>query len=317
VLALVVLVGGGAAAVLLNQKKEDPKLEAAAVVIDPPKEQPKEELVLAKVDPEKQPAVAKEEPAPAKVEEPVAQAPERAEVKGEVLVVFRDKGELWVRAGKKVKLKQGDEVKVVGPPIHGSLLREVYGSGALMEINGTVARIDEGVVVPKDAVAFAVIEKGAVAAAAAKKRSPVVSASGEAKSEVAKVEPAAAAKPEPVKDSAPAKTEEKIDESFLPAAAPKPAALVLKGKLETSGMRGVILHNETTFRWHGCEVRLPMKKYFIFEATDAIEPGDSDNIRRNNFLDDRREPDQYMQQGYALVRCKESQGYVWWGKQPL
>ena len=83
--------------------------------------------------------------------------------------VFRDRGELWVRAGKKVKLKSGDEVKVVGPPIQGTLLREVYGSGALMEINGSVARIDEGVVVPKGAVAFAVIEKGAVAAAQKRK----------------------------------------------------------------------------------------------------------------------------------------------------
>ncbi len=349
ILATLVLVGGGVTAFVVTQKKDagDP-----VVVVDPPprkEDTPKQDQGVARVEGEKDPA--KEDPAkeqPVK-EEPAKAEPgkeeqvklERAEIKGEVLVVFRDKGELWVRAGKKVKLKAGDEVKVVGPPIQGSLLRDVYGSGALMEINGSVARIDEGVVVPKGAVAFAVIEKGAVAAQAKKKGAFAAAAAnanpGEstraepskldatkepvaepvktqpAKTEVARAEPA---KTEPAKTE-PAKVEPAKVEPAKTEVAPAQNAFVLKGRMEFAGFRGVLLHNDTNFRWHACELRMPSRKVFQFDQGHVIEPGDSDNVRRGDFLDDRREPDQYMLQGYALVRCKESQGYVWFGKQPL
>jgi serine/threonine-protein kinase len=344
ILALLVIAGGGVGGYFFVQKKE---ADSLLVPAPPSKVEEKTEPVVARAEVKEEPVKeepAKEEPAKA---EPAAEEPvklERAEVKGDVLTVFRDKGNLWVRAGKKVKLKAGDEVKVVGPPIQGSPLRDVYGSGALMEINGSVARIDEGVVVPKGAVAFAVIEKGAVAAqkrrVAAATVSPAPAAANnepakaepaklEAKSEpepakveVAKAEPvkAAPAKTEPVKTE-PAKVEAaKTDQNAAATTAQqqpaKSDALVLKGHMELGGFRGVIVHNDTTFRWHGCEVRIG-KKFYRWGASDVIEPGESDNIRRGDFEDDRRDPDQYMLQGYSLVRCKEAQGYVWFGKQPL
>ena len=96
-------------------------------------------------------------------------------------------------------------------------------------------------------------------------------------------------------------------------APPKPTQLVLKGRVvDSGGPKGVILHNDTNFKWNTCEVRLPFKKVFKFE--DPIEPMNSDNIRHGNFDDDPREPDQHMKQGWALVRCKEAVGYIWWGK---
>jgi hypothetical protein len=324
ILAVLVLGGGGVTAVLMTQKKDPAPVEPVALVEAPKQEDPRPELVVAKVDLTRKAEPAKEEPTkeePDK-EEPGAAKIERTEVKGEVLIVFRDKGELWVRAGKKVKLKAGDEVKIVGPAIQGSALREVYGSGALMEVNGSVGRVDEGVVVPKGAVAFAVIEKGAVAAAAKKKGAFAVAAANAtptAQPEAARTEPV---KTEPAKAQEPPTSAQKLDDKkedapAVAVAAPKAEPLVLKGRLEMSGMRGVVLHNETTFRWHGCDVRMPGKKFFRFEASDAIEAGDNDNIRLGNFEEDRREPDQYMLQGYALVRCKEAQGYVWFGKQKL
>ena len=73
----------------------------------------------------------------------------------------------------------------------------------------------------------------------------------------------------------------------------------------------MVLYNETSFKWSACEVRLPFKKFFKFE--DPIEAGKDDNIRHGNFEDDPREPDANMKQGWALIRCKEAVGYVWWG----
>ena len=45
----------------------------------------------------------------------------------------------------------------------------------------------------------------------------------------------------------------------------------------------------------------------------VLQPMDSDNIRHGNFEDDPREPDQHMKAGWAMVRCKEASGYLWWG----
>ena len=59
-------------------------------------------------------------------------------------------------------------------------------------------------------------------------------------------------------------------------------------------------------------MRLPFKKIFNFEDS-AIDPMNSDNIRHGNFDDDPKEPDQHMKAGWALVRCKEAAGYIWWG----
>ena len=47
---------------------------------------------------------------------------------------------------------------------------------------------------------------------------------------------------------------------------------------------------------------------------DPIEPMNNDNIRHGNFEDDPREPDEHMKKGWALVRCREASGYIWWGK---
>jgi hypothetical protein len=94
----------------------------------------------------------------------------------------------------------------------------------------------------------------------------------------------------------------------------KPEGLVLKARLEW-GWRGVIVHNQGSFNLHGCEVRLPNKKVGRFDADGQIDAGDSDNIRGSDLQPDPRALDPYMKQGYALVRCREVQGYVWWGKE--
>ncbi|MBS1152676.1 MAG: serine/threonine protein kinase [Myxococcaceae bacterium] len=309
----------------------------AVVVADPPKPVEPNEIIVARVgDKPVEPAPVKvaevkaadpvaEDPKPVEVpvkEDPAAKVDkplERARFEGEALVIFRDKGELWVKPGKKTKVKLGDELTVVGPPIPNSPLREVYGLGAIMEMKGLIGRVDEGVQVPGKAVVFAVIEKGG-------KRKPVgpVAAANPttAKTEPAKADPARtevkpdgtkvavkAADPKPVEA-----TPVKAEEVAVPA---RPAALVLKGRvINEGGRRGVILYNDTNFKWNTCEVRLPFKKFFKFE--DPIGPMDSDNIRHGNFEDDPREPDQHMKAGWAMVRCKEASGYLWWGsKQEL
>ena len=305
--------------------------------IEAPRQEDPKEMVVTKVgDKPVEPAAVKEpvvpEVAPKKAEEPAKpgdpQKLSRAEVKGEALTMFRDKGELWVRPSKKTKLKIGDELTIVGPPIAGSVLREVYGNGAIMELKGPVGRIDEGVQVPVGTVAFAVIEKGGVKKKGA---APVAVVNpGPATVEPVKVEPV---KVEPVKadatkapkaaDSKAAdpkpveRVAEKPAEKPEEPVPPKPVQLVMKGRIVNEGGRkGVILYNDTNFKWNGCEVRLPFKKFFKFE--DPLNPMDNDNIRHGNFEDDPREPDQHMKAGWAMVRCKEASGYLWWGpKQEL
>ena len=91
---------------------------------------------------------------------------------------------------------------------------------------------------------------------------------------------------------------------------------VLKANLELT-WRGVFLRNEGAFELHGCEVRLPSKKFGSFGPEHLIAAGESDNLRSGDFTADPREPDKYMEQGYALVKCKEVQGYIWWGNQAI
>ena len=85
-----------------------------------------------------------------------------------------------------------------------------------------------------------------------------------------------------------------------------------------SGTSAVALYNDTSSAWHGCEVRMPSRKFYRFDKSLTFKAGDSLNIGRASFENDQREPDPYMLHGYALVSCDEAQGYVWWGtKQPL
>ena len=87
---------------------------------------------------------------------------------------------------------------------------------------------------------------------------------------------------------------------------------VIKGRLTVDPSRGVIVHNDTSFQWNACELRLPFQKFFRFEKT-AIESNDSDNIQLKNFEIDRREPDGHMKDGWAMIRCREGAAYLWWG----
>jgi eukaryotic-like serine/threonine-protein kinase len=311
----VLVIGGGGAGYWFTREPEAP------LVVDPPKTEEPKDLAVAK--PEDKPAEVKVaevkaepvkvEPAAKKEEPVVEQKLERAEVKGEVLQTFRDKGELWVRAGKQAKLKVGDDLTVVGPPIPGTPQRDIYGNGAIMEIKGTIGRIDEGVQVPAKQVVFAVIDKGGKRKAMAAANRAQARAEP-AKSEPGKTEPARADPVKPVGVAPVGVAPTTVAAQPVAAAEPaKPAQLVLKGRLvHSGGPRGVLLHNDSLFNWNNCEVRTPNKKVFKFEDS-VIESGNSDNIRYGNFDDDTREPDQHMKLGWALVRCKESVGYLWWG----
>ncbi len=301
--ALLALAGGG---YLYTQRGGD------AVVVEPPKTEEPKELIVAKPEEEKLEAVEvkpEDKPAEEKIETPtktpelIAAPLTRTEVQGETLAMFRDKGELWVRPSKKTKLKIGDELTVVGGPIAGTAMRETYGAGAIMELKGPIGRVDEGVQVPKGLPMFAVIDKGG------RKKAERVAAA-------AAITPAPAKTPEPAITPRPfpgdAKPAEKKEELPAAVAAPvKKEALVLKGRITNESSRGVMLFNDSTFNWTNCEVRLPFKKVFRFE--DVIAANNSDNIRHRNFAEDTREPDQHMKAGWAMVRCKEAGGYLWWG----
>jgi eukaryotic-like serine/threonine-protein kinase len=306
--------GSGTAAMVDPPKQVEPKAIIVANAPDQPDEPAKVAEVKPVVEEKPDPTVSKPEDPPVQVD---AKKLEKMKVEGEALAVFRDKGELWVRLGVKTKAREGDNLTLVGPVVAGTPLRDVYGSGSIMEVKGSVGRINEGVQVPMGGTVFAVIDKGG------KRGKPQAATATPGKTEPARVEPVKTepVKTEPVKTepvkTEPVKTEPKVVAAGVkPEEATKPAALVLKGRVVNEGRRGVVLYNETSFKWSTCEVRLPFKKFFKFE--DPIQPMESDNIRSGNFEDDPREPDQHMKAGWAMVRCKEASGYLWWGpKQEL
>jgi hypothetical protein len=227
----------------------------------------------------------------------------RVIVKGEVLATLRDNGQLWVRA-KSAHLKAGDEVLVVGPALAGTQARELYGTGTLMEVRGTLGRLDESVSVPAGELAFAVLASAPLVPRPLPHK-PAAAAPAAAAVVVAAPAPVPALTPPPAVSAAPEA-----------AAPPKPVDdKVLKGSIHL-WPAGLELINTTQLTWTYCELRVA-NWYFAFDPSDVVPAGKSQVIQRAAFLSDRRTPDQYLQQGYALLRCREGAGYIWFGKEAV
>ncbi|MBS1151537.1 MAG: serine/threonine protein kinase, partial [Myxococcaceae bacterium] len=102
----------------------------------------------------------------------------------------------------------------------------------------------------------------------------------------------------------------KLTDDEVPAEPVKPA---LKGRLTLSSKGEPLLHNDTSFAWHDCDVRLPFGKMFRLAGGRTLPAGASDHAQR--IEEDLRKPDTYIDQGWAVVRCSEGASYVWWGTQ--
>jgi hypothetical protein len=309
-----------------------------AVVEPPPKKEPEKELVAEKPN-----EPAKEEPAKEKVPpkeeakaDPGPPVPlEKIEVKGPVMKVIRD-GEHWyVQLLPKVKLQEGDQVKLVGEPL-GKNQRQVYGVAPVVESRGALARVllDEDTRLPPKA--FAVKDEAPRRTVKAdRKATEAKAAPAEAAKDAAKEpakDPAKETKEEPPKEAAKDPAKEAAKETTVAKVDPPPAAPTTVAKEEpkadpppragsqrvlTGGIvlgsgvfKKVHIYNRSDFAWHGCELRLPNRTYYRYEADDEISAGEADGILFTKFKDDSRPEDPQAAHGWALVRCKEGAGYL-------
>jgi hypothetical protein len=150
---------------------------------------------------------------------------------GQVVDLFKDKGDMFIKAGSKQGLKVGDEVKVLGDPIGNTGEYRSAGSAVVMEVWGSLARVSLDEEAKKHAEAKLVELLGGSASSAKSAKS------------------APAAKPEA----------NVADAKAVEAAVP-PVGGTLQGKAMIEGfgpMKQVVLTNNGKFDWTNCDLRLP------------------------------------------------------------
>ncbi len=330
-LLLAAAIGGGAFAAWRQYGQAQ---EALIVEPPPPEKVAMPEKELAKAEPPKEDAKEPENPPPPKQDAVKPTAPlERIEVKSVVMKIIHDGDKVYVQLPPKVKLVEGDQVKLLSAPIPGGNLRDVYGVAPVVESKGSLARLllDADTSLPTHA--FAIKDEAPrrvvrVEHKEKEKEEPPAKETKEpaAKEQVAVAKDPPAKEPEKVAKADPPRDQRPAEEVKAPAKE-EPAKTTpttstptrtagnyreLKGGivLGSGVFKKVHIYNRTDFDWHGCELRLPNKMFFRYEPDDQIAAGESDGIMFTKFKDDTRPEDPQASHGWALVRCKEGAGYL-------
>jgi hypothetical protein len=165
--------------------------------------------------------------------------------------VFKDKGDLFVRAGTNRGLKVGTELVILGDRIGDSDEHRAGGTAIVLEVWATLARIspDEEARKLKDI-------------------------------KLARISGAAAPAPAPVAKAAPP-----------PKAEPAPAGNALKGRASFIGIgpaKRITISNDGSTLWTKCDLRLPNNKHYVL---DVLRPGDHESIVYPRFKQDGTELD--------------------------
>lgn len=188
--------------------------------------------------------------------------------------VFKDKGDLFVRAGTNRGLKVGTELTVLGDRIGDTEEYRTGGKAIVLEVWETLARIspDEEARKLKE-IKFAKV-KGAA--------------------------PLVAPRAEPAPKSRPAAAPKAEAE-----AEPAPTGPTLKGHASFIGIgpaKRLTIHNDTDTLWTHCDLRLPNNKHYVL---DVLRPRDHDSISYPRFSQDGTELDRPLD--WILVKCDQGQ----------
>lgn len=181
--------------------------------------------------------------------------------------VFKDKGDLFVRAGTNRGLKVGTQLVILGEKIGDTEEYRTGGKAIILEVWETVARISPD----EEARKLKEIKLA---------RIPVAAPAPAAAESVAKGEPA-------------------------PKADAAPAANTLKGRASFIGVgpaKRITLYNDSSSYWTRCELRLPNNKHFLLPN---LRPGDQESILYPRFKQDGAEVDRPLD--WILVKCDEGQ----------
>lgn len=185
----------------------------------------------------------------------------------DVVEVFKDKGDIFIRGGTNKGVKVGSEVTILGDRIGDTDEYRSGGKATVLEVWGSLARVslDEEARKLKE-IKYAKISKAAPARHANTANAPSTTA-------------AAAAEP-----------------------APKPV-VTLKGRAELGGIgpaKRITVYNDSSFEWTQCDLRLPNNKHY---SLSNLRSGDQDGILVSRFTQDGVQFDKPLDG--LTVKCNE------------
>jgi hypothetical protein len=185
----------------------------------------------------------------------------------DVVEVFKDKGDIFIRGGTNKGVKVGTEVTILGDRIGDTDEYRSGGKATVLEVWTSLARVslDEDARKLKE-IKYAKITK---AAAAPKHANPA---------------------------NAPSTT------AAAAAEAPKPVP-TLKGRAELGGIgpaKRITLYNDSSFEWTQCDLRLPNNKHYTL---GNLRSGDQDGILVSRFTQDGVQFDKPLDG--LTVKCNE------------
>lgn len=183
-----------------------------------------------------------------------------------VVDMFVDKGDTFIKAGKKQGLKVGSDVTVLGDRIGDTDEYRSAGTATVMEVFDSISRValDDEAKKHKEAKHVRIGSAGGSGGS-----------KGAAKGSTTKAEPAAAAE----------------------------EGGGLKGTAKIIGFgpaRQITVHNNGTTNWSNCELRLPTNKRYMMAALKA---GDQESIVLPRFSQDGVELDKPLD--HLMVKCDQ------------
>lgn len=232
-------------------------------------------------------------------------------------------GRTYILLEKGQRLKEGDRVSLIGEAMPGSK-HEVYGSGAVLELKGSIATLildDDRLSEAKGRlVAIQQLQPTTVRTPKERpKTEPVVAAA----TKLPQPEPLKPVVVEPVVERPkPVVAEKHIEpvkadpEPGLKRAEPAPAPAArarFEGELQIrKDLYGgsVTLKNKSTFRVSNCNIRLPTKMVYQMRGGRFIDPNGAEEVQYADFKPDSKSLDENQKKGWGLVECSEGIGYV-------
>src|SRR5581483_10343852 len=206
-------------------------------------------------------------PAPAKkTMTPLGTVP----VSAQAYPLTRRDGRLFAQLSQAAGLKQGADLRIVGPPRGGTRDRDFYGVASVAELTGNDARLlfEDAETLPDGLFVSPEAEEKAGGAA------------GDVKAPAEKVVAAKAALVGSVQ--------------------------LKKDDVDAD----VAVKNATDFDWTHCEVRLPDARSLKLSSSVVVKAGATQWITGTAFKSRGGGSDSRLGEGFALVKCAEGDGYL-------